>query len=258
MSERLPSLVLSGSAGPKVSYEVTFDISTPVDEPVYEQLDWLIGVFAEAGGHGGFAVPSVSPSQSRLSLVSSSPSPPDSFLCKLGTNFVDQRAFQLLRNMAGRLKRQNINVRRIAVIELGSKAHQLVEAPEPSEENENDVYPEISSSVRLEVEGEESEFSKARRCLVEMRNPIEASHVLGIADWIKPWYLILEAGAFAMPIGLPDETDSISGSVTIFDEITVEISVDRFQASECAWNVLVNLLDAYSCISSPVSKVTVD
>lgn len=258
MAERLPSLVLSGSAGAKVSYEVTVEIASPMDDAVFETLQWLIGAFAEAAAHGAFPVSSVIPGESRLTVVSSTVSPPDVFSCQLEAEFVDPRAFQLLRNMAGRLKLQEIDVTRITVTELGQDERPPVELPEPDDDNEYDIYPELSSRLGFAVEGEDSDFSKSRRCLVEMRDPVEASHVLGIRDWIQPWYLLLEAGAFALPVGLPDETDSIRGSVTIFDELTVEISVDRFLASETAFFVLINMLDAYGRTSIPMARIIVD
>ncbi|MEA3548057.1 MAG: hypothetical protein U9R66_10380, partial [Thermodesulfobacteriota bacterium] len=255
----LPSLVLSGSSGTEVSYEVAFNISSPVDETVFGELARIVSVFVEAGGHGGFPDPYVSPNHARLTLKSTKLALPGDFICIMEAYYVDRRAFQLLRNMAGRLKLQNIDVMCIVVTELAQREILAVDVPEPNDLNEGDVYPEISFQVGIKLEGEETGFSKARRCLVEMRNSVNALHVLGITDWIKSWYLLLEAGAFAMPVGLPEDTHSICGSVTIFDENTVEISMDRFQASENAWNVLVNMIDAYcSNTSLSVSKIIID
>lgn len=258
MAERLPSLVLSTSSAPEVSFEVALDVSTPVDQSVHEKLVSLVGLLAQVGEHGGFAGSGVSPSQSQMFVAPGDSAVSGGFSCGLMANSIDIRAFQLLRNMLARLGLQGIDVTRIVVRELGQKEHRPVDVPEPNEQNEYDVYPGISSNMGLKVEGEDSDFSKSRRCLVETRSPIEADHVLGIGDWIRPWYLLLEAGAFAMPVGPPDETDSFSGSVTIFDEVTAEISVDRFQASETAWNVLINMLEAYSCAKCPIAKVIID
>ena len=258
MSESLPSLFLPRSTKREVSYEVEIDSSYPKDKPAFERQAYLIGVFAETGTHGGFGVPSSRPNESRLTLVSCDFTGGGRFSCRLDAKYVDLRAFQLLRNLLARLAIEGVDVTSIVVEEGGQRDRPSVGAPEPNDENEYDVYPEVSSAIGLMVEVEDTDFSKSRRCLVEMRDAVEASQVLGMADWIKPWYLLLEAGAFAMPVGAPDETDSISGSVTLFDEVTIEVSVNRFQASECAWNVLVNMLDAYSNNYFSVSKVTID
>jgi hypothetical protein len=258
MNDGLPSLVFFGSVVPDASYDVAFNISPPVDKTILEKLESQIKVFAEAGEHGGFVVPSESSDNSRLVITSSDHSKANMISFKLLANFIDVRAFQLLRNIAGRFKLMNAHIRGITVTQLGQKDQPSIDLPVPSEENEEDIYPEASEFIGFDVVWEESDFGNARRCLVEMYNSVNSSHALSLAEWIEPWYRLLEAGAFAMPIGLPDETESTRGSVTIFDDITIEISIDRFQASESAWYVLVNLIYSFSKKSSAVAKVIID
>jgi len=258
MNERLPALILSGTTGPKVGFDIRFDVDGGAADAACKHLEELISIFVAAAAHGGFAPVNVPPSQSKLFVVSGKPNRSDMLSYVVAADSVDLRSFQFLRSMAARLDRHGLRVRRVTVIESGYKEQGLSEAPEPTESNEDKVYPEISSRSQVRVPREFLGFSKARRCLVELHQPVAASHVLGMADWIKPWYLLLEKGAFSMPVGFPDETDCIRGAVTLFDDLTVEISVDRFLATEAAWNVLVNMVDAYGNLSAPVARVIIE
>ena len=258
MSDRIPSLVLSVSSAKEASFEVALDVPTSMDQSVHAKLEYLVDIFAKTGERGGFADPNVRPDQSQLFVAGCDSSLSSGFFCELKARSVDIRAFQLLRAMLARLRLHGIVVTRITVTELGQDERQQVELAEPVDTNEYTIYPEMSSRIGFAVAGEDSDFSKSRRCLVEMRHTVEATNVLGLGDWIKPWYMLLEAGAFAMPVGLPDETTSISGAVTIFDELTIEISIDRFQASESAFFVLINMIDAYAHQFMSVVRVIVD
>jgi hypothetical protein len=86
--------------------------------------------------------------------------------------------------------------------------------------------------------------SRLRRCVTELKQPVEALHLDRLGDCSSTWFELLEAGAYSMPVGPAWETDCVGGAATIFDEFSVEISVNRFQASECAWYALLNMLDA--------------
>ena len=257
MPESLAPLFVPSHSRHRVTYDVVIDISSEVDEAASCKVNELIKTFVAAGAHGGFPPSNATPGDSRLAIESSDLSISGGMSFILNANLVDLRAFQLLRNSSCRLAREDINVTRIVVKEIGQSDHQLVKVPEADYDNESDVYPGIAS-IKLATMWEDNEFSKLRRCVVEKKDPVGAVGVLGIRDWIEPWYQLLEAGAFAMPVGRPDETVSIGGSVSFFDEFSIEISVGRFLASESAWSVLINMLDAYSSSSGFLLKVTID
>ena len=98
---------------------------------------------------------------------------------------------------------------------------------------------------------------KFRRCLVELTTTVGASHVGNVRSWVASWFRLLEAAAFALPVGYAWETDCVGGDTTIFDERAIEITVNRLQASECAWHALVNMLET-GCGGTPVSKMTIE
>jgi hypothetical protein len=128
----------------------------------------------------------------------------------------------------------------------------------PSDNNEFDAYPAVSPLVRFRLEGEGGDVGKLRRCVVELATIVEAAHVDQLKEWIDPWFRVLEAGAFSMPVGPATETDCIRGSVELFDEQSIEITVNRFQASETAWHALINMLDTCWGTLPLISKVLVD
>jgi hypothetical protein len=150
------------------------------------------------------------------------------------------------------------DISRILVREIRDGIRQEVELPLPDDLNEADVYPPVSSELSFTVEWDDTVVSKGRRCLVEFQNPPGPFHVAGIAARASMWGDILEAGGYAMPLGLPHEIESIAGSISQFDEYTVEVEVARFMASEAAWDILLNLLDSYSRSASRIVMVTVE
>ncbi len=54
------------------------------------------------------------------------------------------------------------------------------------------------------------------------------------------------AGAFTMPLGLPDVLDNVAGQVALFDAWSAEIEVPVYKSSDVGWDVLLNLFEATS------------
>jgi hypothetical protein len=176
----------------------------------------------------------------------------------LEATLLNPKAFQVLRNMVSGLRRDGLFVNRMLVTDRKEPGAQEKLLHAANEDNEEETYPTLSSRVLVPPAWEDSDFKKMRRCLVELLRPPETAEVQKYIDWIKPWYAVLEAGGFSLPIGLPHETDCIRGPPAQFDELTIEIVVDRFFASECAWIVLANMLDGYSRTSIPLSRLIID
>jgi hypothetical protein len=258
MSDGLPPVSVSHPFGTGTTCEVTIYTATLLDSAAHQRLARVSGLFVDAGNGGAFAAPTASPEQSRFEWADSPLSAADHFSFKLRAHSIDPRAFQFLRSMCSRLKLEGIEVARLTVKDLMQREGQMRPLPEPTDENETTAYPQLSEFIAFDVQSEQSGFSKARRFLVEMQDPLEASNLTALAEWIAPWYALLEAAAFALPVGLPYETECIRGAVTLFDEITSEISVDRFLATESAWDVLTNMIHSFARKVCPVSKVIID
>ncbi len=257
MSRRLPELVLKGVDGTSARLDIEFEV-IGVDPKLTERsLIEITDAFVRGGEFGGYPMAGMPPRNCRMLQL-----PRAAGMTGLGLTIqaegVDPYAFQCLRNMAARLRIEEIEVHRVTVRSLEAIAIETIVVPEPDEDNEEEVYPIMSDLLGFETSWEELEPSWVRRCLIEHQNSLLSEQVLDIAKWIDPWYELLEEGAFAMPWESPEEADSLRGSISQFDDVTIEIAVDRFQASECAWNVLVNLIEGYRCTGWPVSKVDIE
>jgi hypothetical protein len=145
--------------------------------------------------------------------------------------------------MSERLVRSSVHVSSIAVMPRGAAEDFMVRAP-PDEDTEYDRYPQRKSAVRFPVRREWQGDHRARRCVIELASAVAAEHVARLRAPVQHWFALLARGAFAVPVGLPSETDCIPGDLTLYDEFSCEITVNRFEASEMAWNALVNMLDA--------------
>jgi len=223
------------------SYSLVVEVGKPLDAGTIEALRRVAALIAEAGQRGAFPAPGHSPGSSRMKIAYARQEEHRLLFLSDGEGF-DLYAFELFRNMIHRLLRQGIETREIRVSDLQRPLITPYRKPEPNDQNEYDAYPS-PAHVRFAVEAEDFIPTKMRRCLVELALPVEAFHVHQIQQWIAPWFDLIEAGAYALPVGHATEVDSLRGDVELFDEQSIELTVNRFQASETAWGTLVNMLD---------------
>lgn len=110
-----------------------------------------------------------------------------------------------------------------------------------TELNEVAAYPAPSPALERILEFASGDAAKSRRALLSLNRPMASAEVVEGEKRFQTWFRLLEAGAFAPPIGDPDDEVCLPGSISQFDEVTLEIAVDRFRASEQAWVVLGNM-----------------
>lgn len=171
----------------------------------------------------------------------------------------DPKAFQFLRNMLGSLLARDARLERIRVTAQGGPAGHSVRLPFVDEHNESVAYP--ATAITPSVFGltwNDSQFSKARRVMVEFREPPAADLPARLRPCLDAWFQLLEGGAFCAPFGLPFETESIGGALTLFDETSYEISITRFVASEAGFRVLANMLGHFSRHVLAIASVEID
>jgi hypothetical protein len=239
------------------TYVLTVDVASPIRESAFDEVLSKVQLLAAAGECGAFPAAATSPLQTRFGVGNALVYDERQLTCHVSANGVDLNAFELLRNMSDRLTRKDIDVRKIELAPVTTALTPTRRKPVPTDESEFEAYPAVSPLVRCVLQGEAGEVGKMRRCLVDLTVGVEVSHITRMAEWVDPWFGLLEAGAFSMPVGPAQETESIRGSVALFDEQAIEITVDRFQASETAWHALINMLDA--CWATPlILKVLVD
>jgi hypothetical protein len=254
MNGRSPLLVLPPGRRGAGRHSIRVDVETPLDDAALASIRGIVEVFCRAGSKGAFPAPDRPPAASRLMMGKGYVEEPFRLVCEVDGQDFDLLGFELLRNMGDRLARSDIRIRQFLVSPETSRTDVQLR-PLPTWDNEFASYPPISSDVGFRLEDERIDVGKLRRCLVELAVCVEASHVTRIDDCVATWFDLLEAGAYSQPIGPAWETDCIRGGVAIFDEVTVELVVNRFQASETAWHAVINMLAA---TESPIAKVIVD
>jgi hypothetical protein len=257
MNNLIPLLLLGGIIDSTARVDVALELVETSAEPHAEQIASIVQSFALAGARGGFAEASTRPDRSKVNLLSDIEFEPGKVSFKLAVERIHFGAFQTLRNMLGNISHARHFIRRIVVSDPETKGVAPITAAEITDENQDDLYPPISSQVAIYIDWGSGGSSKVRRFLVEFSQPPDAVRVAALADWLRPWCVMLEAAAFALPFDV-QESDSFVGTVAQFDEVTVELVIDRFMASEAAWNVLINMIDSFGLKRFPVSKVSID
>lgn len=177
---------------------------------------------------------------------------------------LDPKAFQCLRNMLGELARLDVLLAAIRVTVRGSGGERVVRVPEVDTANESVAYPAcVVTPVDFEFVWADSQFSKSRRVLLEFGAEPPRDLPARLAPWLQAWYRLLEMGAFSTPFGLPFETESQRGQLSLFDRTSYEISVSRYVSSEAGFRVLANMLAHFNAHRSapdfvPIARVEVD
>jgi hypothetical protein len=200
--------------------------------------------FLAVGALGGYR--GIGPGTSRSSLTLSvepkfvSPS----LQIVLAADNVSPLAFQYIRQMIGHLDLTGAAVNRILILQKNMPVGQAktLRCPPIDDANEGDMYPAPISTQPFVVTFDESPPSKHRRFLVELSNLVGNEDVEQARAICGLWGALLEGGAFSLPVGMPDEIDSVMGFVSQLDASSLEVEVPVYRASEAGWDVLINLL----------------
>lgn len=240
--------------------EVVFDFASAADMQLgTEVLAAACDAFAAAGNLGAYPMAGNTRHEASMAasaIVRAGERQAGLLLTAFNT---DPKAFQLLRNMLGTLVRCDARLERIRVTAQGSQGEQPVRLPPVEERNESTAYAATAVTPALfELIWSDSQFSKARRVLVEFRAPPPADLPASLGRYVDAWYQLLELGAFCAPFGLPFETESIRGRLSLFDERSYEISIARFVASEAGFRVLANMLGHFSRHVLAIASVEID
>ncbi len=170
MSNSFPTLGLSASLSSAARLEVLFELTSGDAAAAAPAITRLVDAFVAPGALGGYVAPGVPAVDSRSEILSVPVLTSGSLAFNLTAENVEPRAFQVLRNMAGRLLIPQVTVGRIAVRDLAGRA-QRVELLPADEHNQDRVYPGLSDQVSFSVEWVNTEFSLSRRCEIEFERP---------------------------------------------------------------------------------------
>lgn len=253
-----PRLTGVGLTAESENLEVQYVCSYETPRSTLLSIGSVCQILVANGAQGAFSNPTRSQSDSGLALAGEPYFSNDRIVHRLAAANLDIRAFQCLRNMVRRLRRTEIVVDHVLVLDLDRPDVRSVEFDWPTEENEARVYPDMPSALKSRFQYEGSEFGKSRRCLVEVRGVVEPHTVTEFERAVRPWYVLVEAGGYSTPVGLPEETESIAGSVSQFDANSIEIGLNSFFASECAWAALANIAERFWRVSGGPERILVD
>ncbi len=274
MAELLPIRVPS-----VLALHGNFQLIVDGSPAVLAQLDCLVSVIRQVwlsvGQRGGYPVAASGPGQSVLSahLTTSECSPKSGVF--LRARSVDPRSLQILRSaslaqisrvlfpMDGRavtamVEDENVAEELARVLDNAS----FVLRPNPSvsvdyitlpgadpcdeELSDYDLYPipVLNGLFDLILD---PQLGRLRRCIVEFERAVNDKMLDHLSMFIRPWVQLLELGGFEQPWDAPGRRSSAFGTIQIYDAKSVEIVIDRFEAAEGAWSILVNLLTTYCC-----------
>jgi hypothetical protein len=257
MSPDTPLLLLPSNRHGSGRLELRIEAASVLDGPGIEHISDIVHVLSKGASHGAFPAPGVEPASAYLRIGKTGVEESRVLVFEVDGDGYDWRGFQLLRSMSERLLRYDIKVLRVA-LSSSSAPWDEVPTPLPTDETEYDAYPAMSSLIRFQTIREPLDDGKSRRAIVDLFTEVDKSQLQRLDVCLRPWFHLLEAGAFALPVGLPSETESIAGAVTLFDAQSIEVSINCFQASECAWNAFVNMVDACWADMRFVSHVTIE
>lgn len=257
MQEAPPSLVMPHPPADSGGFLLRMEAQTTLDEAGIQAIVGIVEAWAGAAAHGAFPAAGVAPVRSGLRIDKARVDTPGALAFELQAQAIDVRAFQLLRSMAERLQRQRIAVRTVTV-DMPAGSGRARSWPVITDESEFDSYPARSRQLRFAVTREPVDDRRLRRAVMDLHSPVTKGHVERLNAWMKPWFDMLDAGAWAHPVGPAYDVHCTSGSITLYDEQAVELCVNRFQASECAWDTMLNMLDACWPDERQIERVEID
>lgn len=255
-----PPLSISWTNAVSQELVVRFELEQPATAEQLDNLQKLVASFVAVGSFGGFARELVSPSESSLTLARFNPSFPMQPTFLLNAQQIDVRAFQLLRNGAWRWSGQAQGLRSITVLDLTPVQHtDPIQLPDVTWATEDAAYPPQSRLLQIRVEHEDPvEYHKQRRCVVEFGRKVPIEVFKSVVVPISAWLELAGEGAYCPPVKLPFEGEVWQENLGPYDEYSVELALALFEASEAAWNTLLNCLERYSKTSEPVVLVMIE
>jgi hypothetical protein len=238
--------------------ELIVELAAPLDDAGGDLIDSAIEVFCTAAALGAFCEESAAPG-SCICRVLSSDRPSGRVQFELECRGIDHRAFQVLRNMLAKLNEEGVRARELSIRSTSIRLPEVPVAPLIDEDNEDEAYPPLHRGASVEVADEDVGGSWFRRCVVMLRAPVGQAQVDALGSLASPWFDVLEAGGYAMPLDFPWDVECVGDTVAQFEEDSMEVTVLRFQASEEAWCVLGNLIFMNAtALGLAVERVVVD
>jgi hypothetical protein len=260
MSPSAPPLSMTWTNAALQELVLQLELEQPPTPEQFSDLEKLVASFVAMGGYGGFVRETVSPFESSLRIVQTNFSSPTKPAFLLEALQLDVRAFQLLRHGAWRWSARAQGVKAITVDDrTRGAAARPVQLPDPTWNTEEMAYPPSSQLIQFRIErGDPADYQKERRCVVEfgrvVPNGVFESAIIPIGAWVA----LANEGAYGPPVRPSFEAEVWQENLGPYDEYSVELALSLFEASETAWNSLLNCIERYSHSTERVALVTIE
>ncbi len=260
MLDQLPVLLVGAQPAATVELDVLHRLARP-DARTAGYLDRLMGIFCGVAQAGGFWSAGRADQRTGAQWLSPATDVAGDLVLRVRVPLLDVRMWQCWRNMVGRLVLADAQVLGISLVVAPNAAVPDVpwQPVEPVQEfNEHAAYPLASPELMAVLAFEDNDAAKSRRFLIELDRAVQPQEVTAFESAMQPWCAMLGMAAFSLPVGAPHEEDCLTGRISQFDACSLELSVDRFRASEQAWLVLGNMAMAWWRDRARVLRMLVD
>lgn len=260
VAEPAPPLSITWSGAPRQELLVTIELARPASVEQLAELERAVAMFAALGSHGAFPRATVSPTDSSMALARADGHSPTRLAFVIMAQQVDLRAFQLVRHVAWKWGARVQPVRAVVVLDRTEGHHaRAIDVPDITWGNEEAVYPPLSQLLQVRVERDDpADYHKERRCVIEFGRRVPQYVFETVNEYIAAWVALVSDGAFGPPVRPAFEAEVWQASLGPYDEYSAELALSLFEASELAWNPLVNCLQRYSEAVEPVTLVTIE
>ena len=241
MADRLPTLTLVGVTSRSREIEVHYTVSAPEVDAVRPRLRSVCERFsAENGARGAFGEADSRVPEGTLALIDDGIASSGSIVQRLASAALDGRAFQCLRNMVRRLKRDDIVVTSIIVVDPQRRSAQEQRIEWPTDLNEERAYPDALPAIRSLMTWEEADFG--RDPTLSRRNDYAPKRRSRPGVGLDSTVVSTRRGSRIRGADrTPRGSRVYPGTVNQFDDHVIEVGMARLLASEKAWNALANI-----------------
>ena len=259
-ADHAPALSVTWTDAQRQELLVSIELGHPASAGQRAELERAVAAFVALGGHGAFAREMASPVDSSMALARTDAHSSTHLAFLIMAQQVDVRAFQLVRHVAWKWAARAQPVRSVTVDDRTAGHHaRPVVIPDATWGTEQTVYPPVSEWVQVRIEREDpADYHKERRCVVEFGRRVPQYVFETVTEYIGAWVALASHGAFGPPVRPAFEAEVWQANLGPYDEYSAELALSLFEASELAWNPLVNCLQRYSQAVEPITLVTIE
>lgn len=258
MADHIPELTILSTKEP-ARLRIAFSFEGAPPQEAVQALGDAVRAFVAVGAHAGYATPIGTSVPSSLELLGMDVSRAAGPWFELRARGLDFRAFSILRNLCTRISAKVHPITSIAVHGQGDGAETVTNIPIAEWGTEHQAYPAVAEQLSFPIErGDPLDYHKTRRALVEFGRAVEAGVFGALIERVREWMALAEGGGFSPPVKPADLAAVWEDSIVPFDAFSVEVAMRLFESSEFAWNVLLNLVEAFSLTVEPVASVTIE